>query len=95
MRTKNYLIAFIIIGSLTLLASCDADNGIAPKAEKEQVFGFGGNIVFYGVWPDSIKRIILVVFNDPLIDPGDFVITNISYLSFEFPLKVQNYQYST
>ena len=77
------------------MVSCDTGNGIGPKPIEEQEFGFGGNIVFYGAWPDSIKRIILVVFNDPLINPEDFVLTNIRFLSREVPLGVQTNQYSS
>ncbi len=78
-----------------ILVSCDSDHGIAPKPIVETEFGFSGNIVFYGSWPDSVKRIILVVFKDPLINPGDFVLTNIGFLSFELPIGVQTYQYSS
>ena len=95
MRKKYYLLLFTVFVSFTLITGCDSENGIAPKPVENQEFGFGGNIVFYGVWPDSIKRIILVVFKDPLINPDDFVITNIGYLSFELPLGVQAYQYSS
>ena len=76
------------------ITSCESGHGIAPKQISEQ-FGFGGNIIFYGIWPDSIKRVILVVFKDPLIKPEDFVITNIGYLSYELPLGIQTYQYSS
>ncbi|MCZ6701660.1 MAG: hypothetical protein O6940_01325 [Ignavibacteria bacterium] len=78
-----------------ILVSCDSEHGIAPKPIVDTEFGFGGNIVFYGAWPDSVKRIILVVFKDPLINPDDFVLTNIGFLSFELPLGVQTYQYSS
>jgi len=95
MRIKNYLMAFIVITSFTLIASCDADNGIAPKDAGIKQFGFGGNIIFYGVWPDSIKRVILIAFKDPLLSVDDFVLFNIGYLSFELPLKIQTYRYSS
>lgn len=78
-----------------ILVSCDSEHGIAPKPIVDTEFGFGGNIVFFGAWPDSVKRIILVVFKDPLINPDDFVLTNIGFLSFELPLGVQTYQYSS
>ena len=77
------------------LTSCESEHGIEPKPIPEQQFGFGGNIVFYGAWPDSIKRIILVVFKDPLLTPSDFVITNIGFLSYELPLGVQTHHYSS
>lgn len=88
----KYLTVFIAC-LFICITSCESDHGIAPKRVEEQEFGFGGNIIFYGIWPDSIKRIILVVFKDPLLTPNDFVITNIGYLSYELPLGVQSYQY--
>ena len=94
-RTKIKILSIIIICFFMIMVSCDSDHGIAPKQIEDTEFGFGGNLVFYGAWPDSIKRIILVVFKDPLIDPGDVVITNIGLLSFELPLGVQTYQYSS
>ncbi len=95
MRIKNYLMTFLVIASFTLIVSCDAENGIAPKDVQIRQFGFGGNIIFYGVWPDSIKRVILVAFKDPLLSVDDFVLSNIGYLSFELPLNIQAYRYSS
>ena len=66
----KYLTTFIVC-LFFLITSCESEHGIEPKPFENQEFGFGGNIVFYGVWPDSIKRMILIVFKDP---PG-FVIT--------------------
>ena len=94
-RSKIKILSIIILCFFIILVSCDAEHGIAPKPIVDTEFGFGGNIVFYGAWPDSVKRIILVIFKDPLINPGYFVITNIGYLSFELPLGVQTYQYSS
>ncbi len=94
-RTKIKILSISILCFFMMLVSCDSEHGIAPKPIVDTEFGFGGNIVFYGAWPDSVKRIILVVFKDPLINPGDFVITNIGFLSFELPLGVQTYQYSS
>ena len=94
-RTKIKILSISILCFFMMLVSCDSEHGIAPKPIVDTEFGFGGNIVFFGAWPDSVKRIILVVFKDPLINPGDFVITNIGFLSFELPLGVQTYQYSS
>jgi len=94
-KSKIKILSIIIVCFFMILASCDSENGIAPKSVEKQELGFGGNLIFYGAWPDSITRIILVVFKDPLINPSDFVITNISYLSFELPLNIQTYQYSS
>jgi hypothetical protein len=94
-RIKIQILSIIIVCFFIMLVSCDAENGIAPKPIDETEFGFGGNIVFFGEWPHSIKRMFLVVFKDPLIDDDDFVLTNMSYLSIELPLEVQSYQYSS
>ena len=95
MRIKNYLMAFIVITSFTLIASCDAENGIAPKPDVVKEFGFGGNIVFYGVWPDSIEYMVLIVFKDPLITPLDFSVLNVGFLRNPLPLGIQYIQYSS
>ena len=94
-RSKIKILSLLIACLFIIVVSCDAEHGIAPKPIDETEFGFGGNLVFYGAWPDSIKRIILVVFKDPLLEPSDFVITNIGFLSTELPLGVQTYQYSS
>ena len=94
-RTKIKILSIIIVCFFIMLVSCDAEHGIAPKPIDDTEFGFGGNIVFFGEWPDSIKRMFLVVFKDPLLDDDDFVLTNMSYLSIELPLEVQSYQYSS
>jgi hypothetical protein len=78
-----------------MLVSCDSEHGIAPKQIVDTEFGFGGNLVFFGEWPDSITRMFLVVFKDPLLDEDDFVLTNMGYLSIELPLEVQSYQYTS
>ena len=77
------------------LTSCESEHGIAPKPIPDQEFGFGGNIVFYGEWPDSINLIVLIVFKDPLLKPEDFVITNIGFLRNPLPLGIPNFQYSS
>ena len=78
-----------------ILVSCDSEHGIAPKSIDETEFGFGGNIVFYGAWPDSVKRVFLVAFKDPLITPGDLVLQNIKFISDSLTLGIQNYKYSS
>jgi hypothetical protein len=94
-RTKIKILSIFIICFFIILVSCDSDHGIEPKAIDDTEFGFGGNIVFYGAWPDSIKRMFLVAFKDPLLDESDFVITNMGYLSIELQLEVQSIQYSS
>jgi hypothetical protein len=94
-RTQIKILSIFIAGLFIILVSCQADHGIAPKTIVDTEFGFGGNIVFYGAWPDSIKRMFLVAFKDPLLDESDFVITNMGYLSIELPLEVQSIQYSS
>jgi hypothetical protein len=94
-KTKIKILSIIIAYFFIIVVSCDSDHGIAPKSIANTEFGFGGNVVFFGEWPDSVKRMFLVVFNDPLLDDDDFVLTNMSYLSFELPLEVQSYRYSS
>ena len=89
-KTKIKFLSIIITCLFAILVSCDADHGIAPKQVDDTEFGFGGNIIFYGEWPDSIKRMFLVVFKDPLLDDDDFVITNMGYLSIELPLEINH-----
>ena len=94
MQTK--ILSIIVIFFFIVMASCcDTEHGIAPKPLVKQKFGFGGNVVFYGAWPDSITRTVIIAFKDPLINPDDFVIQNIGFLSFELPLGVPTYQYSS
>ncbi|MEJ2194695.1 MAG: hypothetical protein P8X73_07535 [Ignavibacteriaceae bacterium] len=95
MNTQVKILIISIVCQLVISISCDSEHGIAPKLIGKQEFGFGGNIVFYGAWPDSIKRMVLIVFKDPLIDTDDFVLQNIGLLSFELPLNVQTFQYSS
>ena len=96
MKTKIKILSIIIVCFfITLVSCCDTEHGIAPKPLVEQKFGFGGNLVFYGAWPDSITRIVIIAFKDPLISPDDFVIQNVGFLSFELPLGIQTYQYSS
>jgi len=94
-RTKIKILSIIIACFFMILVSCDSEHGIAPKPIVETEFGFGGNIVFFGEWPDSITRMRLVVFKDPLIDPDDFIITNFRFISAELMLGVQTVPYSS
>lgn len=94
-KYKIILFAILIASLFMMLSSCDSNHGIAPKPIVDTEFGFGGNIIFYGEWPDSIKRMFLVIFKDPLLDESDFVLTNMGYLSFELPLQVQSIQYNS
>ena len=94
-KTQMKILSIIIVCFVILLTSCDSEHGIAPKPCEKKEFGFGGNIVFYGAWPDSITRIIIIAFKDPLLTPDDFVIQNIGFLSYELPLGIQTYQYSS
>jgi len=94
-RSKIKILSIIIICFFMILVSCDADHGIAPKPIVETEFGFGGNIVFYGAWPDSIKIMVLIVFKDPLLDPLDFSVPNVGFLRNPLPLDIQSIQYSS
>lgn len=94
-RTKIKFLIVSIVYLVIVTFSCNSEHGIAPKPNGEQEFGFGGNIVFYGAWPDSIRRMVLIVFKNPLTSPNDFVLQNIRLLSLELPLNVQSIQYSS
>ena len=94
-KCKIKYFGMIITCFLMIMTSCESEHGIEPKPIPEQEFGFGGNIVFYGAWPDSINLIVLIVFKDPLLKPEDFVITNIGFLRNPLPLGIQNFQYSS
>ncbi|MBT8378745.1 MAG: hypothetical protein KJN64_05920 [Ignavibacteria bacterium] len=79
-----------IIG-LVFLFSCDY--GIEPLPPESS--GFSGRINYTSEWPDSVKRSFLVVFENPLIEPDDFTINNLKYLSREIPLGVQSHNFSS
>ncbi|RKY95100.1 MAG: hypothetical protein DRQ01_00655 [Ignavibacteriae bacterium] len=93
MQTK--ILSIIFICFFIILVSCDSEHGIAPKRYVAETTGFGGNIVFYGVWPDSIKRTHIVMFKDPLLTSLNFNILNLKYLSLEIPFGVGYYNYSS
>jgi len=94
-KSKIIFFGILILCHFFIIISCDSEHGIAPKPIADTEFGFGGNIIFYGEWPDSIKRMFLVVFKDPLLDESDFVLTNMGFLSIELPLQVQSIKYNS
>jgi hypothetical protein len=73
-----------------IMVSCDSEHGIVPKPIDDTEFGFGGNIVFYGAWPDSVKRIFIVALKDTLI-----TLDNIVFISDSLTLGIQTYKYSS
>ena len=89
-RTKIKVLSIIIVCFFLILVSCDADHGIAPKQIEDTEFGFGGNIVFYGAWPDSVKRVFIVAFKDTLI-----TLDNLGFISDSLTLGIQTYKYSS
>jgi hypothetical protein len=82
---------------LMLFAVACNDHGIEPKPEPSafEISGFSGKVSFASEWPDSVKRAFVVVFQNPLLTPGDFTILNLKFLSREIPLGVQTYNYSS
>jgi hypothetical protein len=90
----KYQAVFLIL--ILFAIACD-DNGIEPKPEipADKVSGFHGKVTFVGVWPDSIKRVFVVVFQNPLLTPEDFTIFNLKYLSREIPLGSLAYEFSS
>lgn len=81
--------------TIFIIISFSCDHGIAPLPEQQEVSGFEGTIYFLSAWPDSIKRTHLVIFKNPLLQPSDFVITNLKYISNEIPFGVQSYRFSS
>jgi hypothetical protein len=93
--TKYKNLTLIALSFILISISCVSEHGIEPKSISKHEFGFGGNIVFYGAWPDSVKLVVLIVFKDPLLKPEDFVITNVGLLRNPLPLGIQTFQYSS
>lgn len=91
----RYNLRYLILFVTFLLISCD--NGIEPKPEQnvEQISGFKGTITFIGEWPDSIMRTHIVIFKDPLLQPNDFVLTNLRFISNEIPFGSLTYNFSS
>ena len=90
----KYQSAILIL--ILFVIACN-DHGIEPKPEPSasEISGFSGKVTFVGEWPDSVKRAFVVVFQNPLLTPGDFTILNLKFLSREIPLGVQTYNYSS
>jgi len=86
---KSLIVIFLIYFSF----SCD--QGISPLPVQPEVSGFEGTITFVSPWPDSITRTHLVIFKNPLLQPSDFVLTNIKFISNEIPFGVQSYRFSS
>jgi hypothetical protein len=93
----KYLIFQSVVLILMLLAVACDDHGIEPipATPADKISGFSGKVTFISEWPDSIKRAFVVVFQNPLLTPGDFTILNLKFLSREIPLGVQTYNYSS
>lgn len=91
----KYLMCQSAILILMLFAVACDDHGIEPKPEPSELSGFSGTVTFVGEWSDSIKRAFVVVFQNPLLTPGDFTIQNLKFLSREIPLGIQTYEYSS
>jgi hypothetical protein len=74
-----------------ILISCD--HGISPAPPETS--GFSGKVTFISSWPDSVKRSFLVIFENPLLEPDDFTINNLKFLSREIPLGLQSHEFSS
>jgi len=95
MQLKNdtSYINYIIAALLLILFFYSCDHGIEPRAPESS--GFSGTISFITPWPDSVKRSFLVVFENPLLEPTDFTIENLKFLSREIPLGAQSHEFSS
>ena len=89
-KTKIKVLSIIIVCFFMIIVSCDSDHGIEPKQIEDTEFGFGGNIVFYGAWPDSVKRVFIVAFKDTLI-----TLDNLGFISDSLTLGIRTYKYSS
>lgn len=96
---KKYFSTLLILFALCCITiSCD--HGIEPLpipnlSDSSKISGFEGTVTFVTDWPDSVKRSFLVVFENPLLDPGDFTILNLKFLSREIPLGVPSHDFSS
>jgi len=95
---KYYKYSLLLLFSIILITACD--HGLEPRLEPSipdstKISGFEGTVTFIGEWSDSIKRAFVVVFQNPLLTPGDFTILNLKFLSREIPLRVPTYKYSS
>lgn len=90
----KYQAIFLILILLTV--ACD-DHGIEPRpvTPADKISGFSGKVTFISEWPDSIKRAFVVVFQNPLLTPGDFTVFNLKFLSREIPLESPVYEFSS
>lgn len=91
MRKIIFLIIIVTISIIVI--SCD--KGISPVPEKPEETGFEGTVTFVSPWPDSIRRTYIVIFKNPLLQPSDFVIFNLKYLSNEIPFGTEVYKFSS
>jgi hypothetical protein len=89
---KYFKVQSAILILIVLALACD-DHGIEPKPPESS--GFSGTVRFLNEWPDSIKRIFIVIFENPLLTPGDFTILNLKFLSREIPLGAAIYEFSS
>ena len=89
----KFLLSGLVI--IIVIVSCVNDHGIAPKPFVIETTGFGGTVRFLGTWPDSIQRMHIVVFEEPLLEPSDFNIFNLKYVSLEIPFGTQIFNYTS
>ncbi len=90
---KRIIKSFLVLFLSVVILSCD--RGISPLPEQPEVSGFEGTIFFISEWPDSIRRTHLVIFKDPLLQPTDFTVFNLKYISNEIPFGVRSYKFSS
>jgi hypothetical protein len=93
---KYFKLQSAILILILLALACD-DHGIEPRpvTPADKISGFSGTVTFISEWPDSIKRAFVVVFQNPLLTPGDFTVFNLKFLSREIPLESPVYEFSS
>ena len=92
-NTDKKVLKFFSAFLTLILFAVACDHGIVPRDEESS--GFSGTISFSTLWPDSIKRAFIVVFEKPLLTPDDVTIQNLKYLSREIPLGIISHYYSS
>ena len=86
-------IGYFLFSLIFIFYFISCDHGIEPRSPESS--GFSGTISFITSWPDSVKRSFLVVFENPLLEPTDFTIENLKFLSREIPLGAQSHSFSS
>lgn len=79
---------------MLFVISCD--KGISPEPEAlPKEAGFGGNIVFKGIWPPDVRRTHIVAFRNPLKSVSDFNVLNLAFVGDSIPYGTKQIVFSS